>query len=83
MTDTLQTLSDILNNLSPEITFDARSDCDVTLSDLGVDSLDNMSLFLEIQEQLGLDEISDSDIDGLTTVSLIMDYVKQRNNRAA
>ncbi|MFT4727604.1 MAG: acyl carrier protein [Granulosicoccus sp.] len=83
MSDTLNTISDILNNLSPEISFDASRDCDVKLLDLGVDSLDNMSLFLEIQERLGLDEIADADIDSLTSVNIILGYVQQRLDRAA
>ena len=83
MTDTLSTISNILNNISPEISFDASKDCEATLSDLGVDSLDNMSLFLEVQEQFGLDEISDADIDSLTSVNLILIYVQQRLDKAA
>lgn len=83
MQDKLQTVSEILNNLSPDISFDANTDCDVTLSDLGVDSLDNMSLFLEIQEKFGIAEIADSDIDKLISVKLILDYIEKHLDKAA
>lgn len=83
MNDMLNTISEILNNLSPEISFDASKDRDVSLSEIGVDSLDNMSLFLEIQERFGLDEIADEDIDTLTSVDLIIAYIQERQDKAA
>lgn len=83
MNDALNTISDILDNLSPDITFNSETDCDVALSDLGVDSLDNMSLFLEIQERFGINEIADEDIDRLTSVNLILAYVQERLDKAA
>lgn len=83
MNNALITISDILNNLSPDIKFNSETDCDVTLADLGVDSLDNMSLFLEIQERCGIGEIADEDIDRLTSVNLILAYVNERLDKAA
>lgn len=83
MNSTLETVSTILNNLSPEIEFDASADVERTLTDLGVDSLDNMSLFLEIQEKFNLDEIPDNVIDQLLTPAQIVSYVDQAQSKAA
>lgn len=83
MNNDLETLSDIINNLSPDISFEPTTDCERTLTDLGIDSLDNMSLFLEIQERFSMGEIPDADIDALTTVNLILEYLDQKLARAA
>ncbi len=44
-------------------------------SDHGVDSLDIFSLLLDVQEETNV-EISDEDVDGLTSVNSIIEYVK-------
>lgn len=47
---------------------------DVALKELGLDSLDVASLFLAIQEQLGI-RVPDADIDRLDTVARIAAYL--------
>ena len=51
-----------------------ESDYDTPLKDLGVDSLDVASIFLAIQEKLGV-RVPDDEIDRLTTVRLITGYL--------
>ncbi len=46
------------------------------LSELGIDSLDVMTLFLNVQEKFGLSDIPENDIDRLNSLNAIMEYVK-------
>lgn len=48
---------------------------DSLFADHGVDSLDIFSLLLDVQEQTEI-EISDEDIDQLTSVNAIIEYMK-------
>ena len=54
----------------------SQADYSRTLKDLGVDSLDVASIFLAIQERLGV-RVPDPDIDRLTTVHAIAEYVSR------
>jgi acyl carrier protein len=51
-----------------------EDDYDTLLKDLGVDSLDVASIFLAIQEKLGV-RVPDDEIDALNTVRLIAGYL--------
>lgn len=68
----------ILSDVSPISSFDPDRDGDRDLLDLGLDSLDQMSLFIAVQEEFGIGEIPEDDIDGLTSIDLITTYVDQR-----
>lgn len=50
---------------------------DMRLSDQGVDSLGVFDLLLRLGEKYGI-EIPDADVDKLTTVSAILDYLNRR-----
>lgn len=45
------------------------------LGDLGADSLDVVELAMNIEDEFGLDEISEEDIRGIQTVGDLVDYV--------
>ena len=49
---------------------------DSLFADHGVDSLDIFSLLLDVQEEAGV-EISDDDVDGLTLINAIIEYVNK------
>ena len=55
----------------------AAADYEVALKELGLDSLDVASLFLAIQEQLGI-RVPDVDIDRLDTIARIAAYLDGR-----
>lgn len=50
---------------------------DIPLSDQGMDSLDRSSMFLGIEEEYDI-EITDEDIESLTSVNEIVDYVNNK-----
>jgi len=78
MNETRKKVITILGDVSPVVSFDTEKDSDRDLVDLGVDSLDQMSLFLALQEQFEIGEIPEEDIDKLTTVDLIVAYLEQK-----
>ncbi len=48
---------------------------------LGADSLDIMTILLDVQDRTGV-EIPDEDVDGLRTAQSIVEYVTQRSGAA-
>ena len=44
------------------------------VDDLGADSLDNVELIMELEEEFGL-EIPDEEAEKLTTVGTVVDYI--------
>lgn len=46
-------------------------------ADNGIDSLDIMTILLEVQEQTSV-KIPDQDIDQLTSIQAIIDYIKSK-----
>ncbi len=54
-----------------------EGDYDTLLKDLGVDSLDVTSIFLAIQERLGV-RVPDDEIDRLNTIHLITTYLDEK-----
>ena len=61
--------------VSQEILEDEKNH-DRTLNDLGVDSLDRMTVFLNVQEKFSLAEIQDAQIEQLKPINDIERYVK-------
>lgn len=57
--------------------YEDRGDTAEKLSDLGVDSLDVASIFLRIQESLGV-SVPDDDFDELDTIDKIANYIDTR-----
>lgn len=53
------------------------SDFDTSLDDLGVDSLDLSSMFLDLEETFDI-EFSDEEIDELSTINKIIDFINSK-----
>ena len=49
---------------------------DATLRDLGADSLDIVTLVMEIEDEFDID-VPDSDVENLRTVGQIVQYIEQ------
>lgn len=54
---------------------------DADLTALGADSLDMMTVLLDVQDRTGV-EIPDEDVDGLRTPRSIVEYVANRSGSA-
>ena len=54
------------------------------IDDLGADSLDSVELIMafeeEFKDQMGGEEIPESDAANLTTVGAVIDYIKSKSN---
>ena len=74
-------LASILRNVVPTIVIRDDEDYNQPLSKLGVDSLDRMTLLLDIQETFDLDDIPDEKAQQLSTISEIAEYVEKQSNR--
>lgn len=77
---------DILNKIkvlvlenSHSVILNSEEDYDRPMSEIGLDSLDTMTLFLEIQEQLGV-KIPDEVIDELVSLRSLANYVNKNQN---
>lgn len=59
------------------VQFDAQNiDINATFESLGMDSLDNFNIIIEIQDRTGL-EIPDSDLGQLQTIAGIAEYLNK------
>ena len=54
-------------------------DPDKSITDQGVDSLDQSSVFLALEDEFGV-KIEDNDIEKLDTLNKILLFIKQENN---
>lgn len=71
-------LTDIIQNIIKKTNiFTDEENYDSSFSQLGIDSLDTMSIFLAVQEEFELDEIPEDKIVKLTTANLIASYIKE------
>jgi acyl carrier protein len=48
------------------------------INDLGFDSLDLIEMTMVLEEEFGI-EIPDQDVEGLSTVASVIEYLKTRN----
>lgn len=71
-------LADIIRQVTPTVTLKEERDFDRPFKDIGIDSLDTMSIFLGVQEKFGIGDIPDAEIDQLKTVNQIAAYVRDR-----
>jgi len=55
------------------------TDYDTDLSDLGVDSLDRNSIFLDLEENFNV-EFSDDEVDNLNTINKIAVFINDSEN---
>lgn len=53
----------------------SEDEYDIDLSDIGVDSLDRNTIFLDLEENFEM-EFTDEDIDKLNTVNKIIAFIK-------
>lgn len=72
---TREQIHDIIRQIVPGIGV-SKIDANTRLREYGIDSMDYFSIILELQELLGK-EIPDEDIDQLTTVASIQEYLKK------
>jgi acyl carrier protein len=54
-------------------------DPDKSISDQGVDSLDQSSVFLALEDEFGI-KIEDEDIEKLNTLNKILEFIKHESN---
>jgi acyl carrier protein len=68
---------DIKNVIADSVMgFDVSAmDNDQDFSNLGLDSLDHLTILLALEEVLGIKKIPDEDIDKCRSVSSILDYL--------
>ena len=52
-------------------------DFDLPLSEIGLDSLDLMSILFAVQDKYNID-IPDEDIEGLTTLNMLIKYIDEK-----
>lgn len=61
------------------ISTDEISENTKLISDLGVDSLEIFEVVMTLEEEFGI-EIPNEDIEGITTVKNIVDYISKKTN---
>lgn len=81
MKQTSDELVKIIREITPTVKIVDEKDKDRPLRELGVDSLDNMSFFLAIQEKMNTGEIPDSATAELKTINQIAEYVAELTNK--
>lgn len=70
----IKEIRELAIGVAQSATLDSEQDYDRPMNEIGVDSLDAMSLFLEVQEKLGVD-IPDEVVDELVSIRDIAKYV--------
>lgn len=75
MSDTLNTIVEMIREAVPGIEIDAAQDAEKTFKDLGMDSLDKMSVLLSVQEKWNL-EFNEEEIAALNTLKDIQTKVE-------
>jgi acyl carrier protein len=58
--------------------FENDEDHDRMFDELGLDSLDVMAMFLEVQECFGLPEIPGNELEGLMTLNTLTQYITNK-----
>lgn len=74
-------LKSIVRNILDKDAVKLDEDFQRPLKELGIDSLDAMTLLLKVQDAFGLPEISDEDMTRLNTLGGIAAYVRQNKER--
>lgn len=77
MTQVKDELTSIVRNIRSTVTLTDDNDYDRPLSEIGIDSLDAMTILLGVEEKYGLDEIPDGEYEKLTTLNLIVGYIEK------
>ena len=71
-------LKNIIREQVPHAVVTDEKSFERPFQELGVDSLDVMTVFLSVQEKFGLEEIPDADIERLKTPSLLAEYIETK-----
>lgn len=74
MSDTKLGIIEIITDVNPQVHV-AEGETDQSLFDLGLDSLDHATILLLIEERFGC-KVADDDIEKITTVDAIVEYVE-------
>lgn len=69
-------LLEIIREVNPKLVIHNDEDFDRPLREIGIDSLDTMSILLALDESHGV-SIPEEEINERTTLSLLMTYIKQ------
>jgi len=77
MTQIKDELTSIVRDIRPTVTLTDNKDYDRPLNEIGIDSLDAMTILLGVEEKYGLDEIPDEEYEKLTTLNLIVVYIEK------
>lgn len=70
------TLLEIIREVNPKLVIHNDEDFHRPLREIGIDSLDTMSILLALDESHGV-SIPEEEINERTTLSLLMTYIKQ------
>lgn len=73
---TADKIKEIIKAINSRADIDTLKD-DALLDDQGIDSLDMLNIFLQVEEVFHI-KISDEDVDRLKTVNDLVDYVATR-----
>ncbi len=68
----------MVKDANQSILIESEADFDSTLTDIGIDSLDFMSILFSVQEKYNI-EIPDEDIDALNTLSNLARYIDEKH----
>ncbi len=77
MGDIRDEMAQIVRESNPKVVLTRAEDYDRPMKDVGIDSLDVMSILLVVAERFGV-EIPDEDVDQLSTLNAIIAYVEAR-----
>lgn len=75
----IERLIKYIHDANDNFVIDPENDLDRSLRDLGIDSLDLMSVLFSVQDGYQID-IPDEDIEKLTTINSLARYIKQKQN---
>ena len=70
-------ISKMVKGANSLIVIENDDDFDRSLNDIGLDSLDFMSILFSVQEKYSID-IPDEDIDALSTLNNLVKYIDQK-----
>jgi len=70
-------LINMVRNANKSIVINDEADFDRPLGEIGIDSLDMMSILFSAQEKFGID-VPDEDIDRLTSLNLLLAYIHEK-----
>lgn len=73
---TADKIKEIIKAINSRVDIDTLKD-DALLDDQGIDSLDMLNIFLQVEEVFHI-QIPDEDVDRLKTINDIVDYIATR-----